>query len=143
MDNLNKTILVLAAIGIPDAAYHAYDEITSYSSRVSQVCDINNFLSCRNVFDSGYTTFAGISLWVYGIVWFPLILVVAYWFIRKKGRVNAYVMLPLLMVGNAFTVYLWYLELGVIHALCPVCISLYSLNYLMTAACLAIALRES
>ena len=47
------------------------------------------------------------------------------------------------MVGNIFTLYLWYLEIDKIHALCPVCISLYCLNYLMTAVCFAAALRES
>jgi uncharacterized membrane protein len=51
-------------------------------------------------------------------------------------------MVPILMVGNVFTLYLWYLELGVIHALCPVCVSLYVLNYLMTAICVAIALKQ-
>ncbi|MDG7024712.1 MAG: hypothetical protein JRN45_09375 [Nitrososphaerota archaeon] len=42
-------------------------------------------------------------------------------------------MVPLLMVGNLFTPHLWYLESAVIHAYCPVCISLYVLNYAMTA----------
>jgi uncharacterized membrane protein len=49
----------------------------------------------------------------------------------------------LLMVGNIFTLYLWYLELVVIGALCPVCIGLYTLNYLMTATCIIAALREN
>jgi uncharacterized membrane protein len=63
-------------------------------------------------------------------------LVLGYWFIRRSGTLRFEVMFPLLMVGNVFTIYLWYLELVKIHALCPVCISLYSLNYLMTAVCL-------
>jgi uncharacterized membrane protein len=146
MDKLSKAFLVLAAIGIAVSIYHAYDEITNYSSPLSRSCDINNFWSCTNVFDSGHTTFPpgsyGISLWVYGVVWFPLMLVLGYWFIKKRGSLRAEVMLPLLMVGNIFTLYLWYLELGVIHALCPVCISLYTLNYVMTAICMAILLRE-
>jgi uncharacterized membrane protein len=143
MDNLNKLVLILAAIGIPDAVYHAYDEITNYSTALGNACNINSVFSCANVFRSGYTSFLGLSLWVYGVVWFPLILLLGYWFVRRRGGINAFVMLPLLMVGNIFTVYpLWYWEFTKIHSFCLVCISMYCLNYAMTAVCMAMVLRE-
>jgi len=142
MDRLSKAFLALAAIGIFVAIYHAYDEITNYSSSISTICNINSFWSCTSVFNSGYTTFLGLSLWVYGVVWFPLMVVLGYWFVRRGGSFRIEVIVPLLMVGNVFTMYMWYLELVKIHALCPVCISMYSLNYLMTAICLWMALRE-
>ena len=134
MDRLAKAFLVIAAIGIPDAAYHAYDEITNYSAPGSNVCNINHFFSCGSVFTSGYTTFLGVSMYVYGLVWFPLMLVLGYLFLSgAMGRnARADVLLLFLMVGNFFTLYLWYLELGVIHAICPVCVSLYCLNYVLT-----------
>jgi len=69
-------------------------------------------------------------------------LVLGYRFTRRGGSLRAEVMVPLLMVGNLFTIYLWYLELVKIHALCPVCISLYTLNYLMTAIALVSYLRD-
>jgi len=147
MDKLSKAFLGLAAIGIPDAVYHAYGEITAYSTSLGNACDINNLFSCSKVFASGYTKFPpgsfGISLWVYVVVWFPLMLILGYWFVRKGGSLRIEVMVPLLMVGNVFTLYLWYLELVKIGALCPVCISLYTLNYLMTAICLVAALKEN
>jgi len=126
-------------VGIPDALYHAYDEITSYSAPGTS-CHINNFVTCIGVFQSGYTKFLGISLWVYGVVWFPLLLAMGIWF-AKRGGLDGGAMLPVLMVGNLFTLYLWYLELGVIHAVCPVCVSLYVLNYAMTAVAVSVALR--
>jgi len=147
MDRLSKAFLALAAVGILDALYHAYGEITAYSTPLGNACNINSVWSCSEVFLSGYTKFPpgsdGISLWVYGVVWFPLMLVLGYWFVRKYGSLRGEIMVPVLMVGNIFTLYLWYLELGVIHALCPVCISLYTLNYLMTAVCIIAALREN
>ena len=147
MDRLSKAFLALAIIGIADALYHAYGEITAYSTPLGNSCTINSIWSCSKVFLSGYTKFPpgayGISLWVYGVVWFPLMLVLGYWFVRKYGSLRGEIMVPVLMVGNIFTLYLWYLELGVIHALCPVCISLYTLNYLMTAVCIIAVLRES
>jgi uncharacterized membrane protein len=145
MDKLSKSFVALASIGILVAIYHGYDEVTNYSAPGATICNINSFFSCGSVFSSGYTTFpphGGLSLFVYGLIWFPLMLGLGLWFTGKRGGVNGVVMVPVLMVGNVFTIYLWYLELGVIHALCPVCVSLYVLNYLMTAVCLVIALRQ-
>jgi uncharacterized membrane protein len=88
------------------------------------------------VFTSGFTKFPpgqyGLSLYVYGLIWFPLMLALGYFTSRKDGSLVGEVLLPVLMVGNLFTLYLWYLELGVIHAVCPVCVSMYALNYVMT-----------
>jgi len=136
MDNLSKFFVATAAVGIPDALYHAYGEITAYSAPGSGVCNINSFLSCGSVFTSGYTKFPpnwGVSMWVYGVIWFPLMLVLGLWFARGGGSIRGEALVPLLMVGNIFTIYLWYLELGVIHAVCPLCVSLYAFNYVLTA----------
>jgi len=69
MDNLNKSFLVLCVAGITLSLYHAYDEITAYSAPFSGACNINSFWSCGNVFTSGYTTFLGLSMYVYGLIW--------------------------------------------------------------------------
>jgi len=147
MDRLSRAFLVLATVGIFDAVYHAYSEFTSYSGYLSNVCSINSFFSCSRVFQSGYTTFPpgsySVALWDYGVVWFPLMLVMGYWFVRRKGSISGLVMVPVLMVGNVFTIYLWDIELATLNALCPVCVSLYVLNYLMTAVCFVALLRES
>jgi uncharacterized membrane protein len=143
MDRLSKLFLIIAGIGIPDAIYHAYGEITAYSAPGSTACNINNVFSCENVFLSGYTKFLGLSLWVYGVVWFPLILILGYWFVKKYGALRFEIMIPLLMVGNIFTVYpLWYYEFTKIHSFCLVCISMYCLNYIMTAIALFLYLRD-
>ncbi len=136
MNRLARAFVILAAVGIAVAIYHGYDEITSYSAPGTGVCNVNSFVSCLNVFQSGYTTFPpgpyGLSMFVYGLIWFPLMVALGVWYGRRTGALKGEVFLPLLMVGNLFTLYLWYLELGVIHALCPVCISMYVLNYAMT-----------
>jgi uncharacterized membrane protein len=137
MDRLSKAFIVTSAIGIAVAIYHGYGEITAYTGPGSTVCNIYGFLSCSSVFSSGDVTFPpgayGLPLYVYGVVWFPLLTALGFWYGRKRGTLNGEVVLPLLMVGNLFTLYLWYVELGVIHALCPVCITLYLLNYIGTA----------
>jgi uncharacterized membrane protein len=135
MDRLSKAFVVLAAVGIVIAVYHGYDEVTSYTGPGSGICNFSIF-SCGNVFASGDTTFPpgpyGLPLYLYGLFWFPLLLYLGVRYGRRLGTLNGDVLVPVLMVGNVFTLYLWYQELVVIHALCPVCISMYLLNYLMT-----------
>ena len=136
MDRLSKAFVVLAVAGLAVAVYHGYDEITTNSALGTGVCNINSVLSCVTVFNSGYTKFPpgpyGVDLYVYGLVWFPLMVVLGYYTSRKSGAVNGEVLVPVLKVGNLITVYLRYLEIAVIHAYCPVCISMYLLNYAMT-----------
>jgi uncharacterized membrane protein len=137
MDRLSKAFIVLAAVGIAVAIYHGYDEVTAYSAPGTGVCNINNVFSCASVFNSGYTKFPlgtyGVDLYVYGLIWFPLMLLLGVRFARKTGTISGEVMVPVLMVGNLFTLYLWYLEIAVIHAYCPVCISMYVFSYALTA----------
>ncbi len=142
MDKLSKAFIILAVLAIPVVIYHAYDEITHYEGLGSGICNISHGISCISVFDSGHTTFLGLSLWVYGAVWFPLILFLGFWFTRKGGSIQGQILVPFLMVGNIFTLYLWYLELGVIHAICPVCVSLYCFNYVLTALGVVALLRD-
>jgi uncharacterized membrane protein len=140
LDRPTRAFVALAAIGIPDAVYHSYDEVTSYSAPGTS-CSLSSLLSCSRVFQSGHTRFLGLSLWVYGIIWFPLLLAMGIWFARSRGGVDVFLALPVLAVGNLFTLYLWYLELVVIRAVCPVCVSMYALNYAMTAIAVFVALR--
>jgi uncharacterized membrane protein len=141
LDRSTGAFIALAAIGIPDAVYHSYDEITSYSAPLTS-CNISSLLNCGRVFQSGHTKFLGLSLWVYGVVWFPLLLAMGIWFARSGGGIDGFWALPVLTVGNLFTLYLWYLELVVIHAVCPVCVSMYALNYAMTAIAVVVAVRQ-
>jgi uncharacterized membrane protein len=133
----SRSFIALSVMGIAVAFNHAYDEITfTFNS-----CNISPSISCGTVFGSGRTTFPppgtvpglqdGISFWVYGVVWFPLCLLVGLWAIRKHGSPIGSVLVPFLMVGNIFTLYPWDIEF-VIGAYCPVCISMYVINYILT-----------
>jgi uncharacterized membrane protein len=141
LDRLTKAFIVIAAIGMVIAVYHGYDEVTAYTGPGSNACNVftnvNPFLSCSTVFASGYATLPpntnGLPLYVLGLVWFPLVGGLGYWYGRKDGKLNAELLAPLLMVGNIFTLYLWFIELGVIHALCPICVGMYLANYILTA----------
>jgi len=125
----SKAFIALSVMGIAVAIYHAYGEITFTLS----ACSLSSALSCTAVFASGYTTVAGIEFWVYGVVWFPMCLLVGLWAIRRYGNPRGSVLAPFLMIGNIFTLYPWYIEIKLLGGVyCPVCVSLYFINYLLT-----------
>ena len=131
--NRAKLFIALAIMGIATAIYHAYGEITFTLTS----CSLTKAFSCAAVFASGYTTVLGISFWVYGVVWFPVCLVLGLWVIGREGVPSASILVPFLMIGNIFTIYPWYIEITILGGLyCPVCISLYCMNYLLTAVSL-------
>ncbi len=69
-------------------------------------------------------------MYVFGLIWFPLILILI---VVTRPEIKGVLIIPLLMIGNLFTIYLWYLEIAVIQHYCIVCITLYVVNYIMTA----------
>jgi uncharacterized membrane protein len=129
LDWRSRAFIALAVMGIADAAYHAYDEITfTFNS-----CQLSKFLSCGGVFGSGFTRVLGVQFWVYGVIWFPLCLLVGFWAINRYGKPLGSVVAPFLMIGNVFTIYPWYIEIKLLNGIyCPVCITLYCINYLLT-----------
>jgi len=138
MDNLAKAYLGLSAVGIAVAVYHAYEEVTQNFNS----CNISHGVSCGNVFASGYVSIFGVPFYVLGLVWFPAMLLIGLWLARARGM-KGEILLPVLMIGNVFTIYLWYLELVRIGAICPVCVTLYIINYAMTLVCATIAFKSS
>ena len=82
-------------------------------------------------------SFFGITYWVFGVVWFPLIFVVGLWSTRLGRDALRTWTLALLSVGNIFTVYLWYLDLVEIRAFTAVYVGLYVTNYALTGLVVA------
>lgn len=136
----SRAFIALSVMGIAVAFYHAYGEITYTLS----ACSLSHAISCAAVFGSGYTRVLGIQFWVYGVVWFPVCLVLGFWAIRRYGSPLGSVLAPVLMVGNIFTIYPWYIEITLLGGVyCLVCISLYCINYLLTAVALLSMSRET
>jgi uncharacterized membrane protein len=138
LERLSATYLAVAAAGIGLAIYVTNEYLTQNFTS----CNINSLFSCGGVYQSGYTSLFGIPFYLMGLVWFPAIfgigLVTSHF---GKKPVNSEILLPVLMVGNIFTAYLWYLELAVIHIICPLCVSLYVVNYALTIIVIAFLLK--
>lgn len=139
MDSLTKGYISASIVGIGLAIYTAYEYVTQTFTS----CSINQQVSCEGVFQSGHTSLFGIPFYIMGLGWFPLVLGAGIATTRfGKRPLNAEFLLPLLMVGNVFTAYLWYLELAVIGIVCPLCVSLYVVNYALTAIMLVSIIKS-
>ena len=112
--------VVVSVLGTAEAVYHAWLE---------RAFTTNPFAVDYSV----YASFLGVPYWVFGVVWFPLLLVLSLWFTGGGRRPLSRLFLALLSVGNFFTVYLWYLDLDVIKVYTTVYVALYVTNYILTA----------
>lgn len=138
MEKLSSAYLIFAGSGIGLAIFTAYEYVTEDF----RTCSISQLFSCGGVAASGHTSLFGIPFYLTGLVWFPLVFVIGLLTSNLgKTSVDGEILLPILMVGNIFTGYLWYLELAVIHIICPLCVGLYGVNYVLTAIVLLPIIR--
>lgn len=129
MNKLSLAFITISALGIILAIVLSYEYITADFT----VCNISSFFSCGAVAASPYSRLFGIPMYIIGLIWFPLLFLVG--LITSsfgKNEINIALSMPLLLLGDIFTVYLWYDQLVLIGKLCPFCISLYLVNYLLT-----------
>jgi len=114
-----KVFIALSAVGVIEALYHAWLE---------KAFTTNTFA----VHYAPYASFFGVPYWIFGVVWYPLMVVVSLW-CTKLGRATlGRWLLALLTIGNLFTVYLWYLDLDVVRAYTALYVALYVTNYILT-----------
>lgn len=111
-------ILILSILGV---ALSAYALVLHYGTGES-ACDFSAYLNCDVVNRGAYSEIAGIPVAVFGILGYLAIGIAA--IVRMRSRpIARYDLLILSIGGFAFSLYLTYLELFVIYALCPVCVA--------------------
>jgi len=123
-------LVVLSAIGLAAsiaALYVHYRLITEpgYTS----FCDVNETVSCEQVFESAYGTVAGVPVAAGGAIWSALVLMLSAWGMRKPksdeaARAAGYVFL-LSTVGLAAVFYFAYASFFVLRQACPLCLTMY------------------
>ncbi|MDG7013099.1 MAG: hypothetical protein JRN11_05470 [Nitrososphaerota archaeon] len=114
----------LSLVGVAEAFVHAWQEnaFTTYWTQVRF---------------SSYASLLGVPYWAFGIVWFPLVLVVGLWVTRFGRDSLRRELMVLLTVGNIFTGYLWFLDLVVVRAFSAEYVGLYVTNYALTGLVIA------
>jgi len=123
-------LIALSALGLVAscaALYVHYRLITDpgYSS----FCDVNETVSCQQVFRSQYGTIAGIPVAAGGAIWSALVLMLSWRGMRtpkseEASRAAGYTFL-LSTIGLAAVFYLAYASFFVLHHVCPLCLTMY------------------
>lgn len=96
------------------------------------VCTINEYVNCDKVNSSPYSEILGVPVALIGLLGFAALFVVGYmgrfypdtWIGERHGLL----LVLLSAAGAAFGVYLTYLELFVILAICPFCVAAFGVN---------------
>ncbi|HET8814014.1 MAG TPA: vitamin K epoxide reductase family protein [Solirubrobacterales bacterium] len=126
--NLRRAIAFFAAIGIGVATY-----ITIVESGGGAPACLAGGGGCKTVAESSYSHIAGINIAIFGIVGYVLILASAF-FANDAARFGGF---AVALGGFGFSVYLTYLELYVIDAICQWCVAsavLMTILFLLNAA---------
>jgi hypothetical protein len=116
--------IFLSAVGVAEAIDHAWLE-NAFTTKLSLISY------------SPYASFFGIPYWVFGVVWFPLMLVIALRTTRFGRKNLGKELLIILSVGNVFTAYLWFLDLLIIGTFTAAYVGLYVTNYGLTGLVVA------
>ncbi len=111
---LRRVIAVIAVLGIGVATY-----ITIADSGGGSPTCLAGGTGCETVASSSYSHIAGINVAVFGIVGYVLIFVSAF-LDNDLGRLGGF---AVALGGFGFSVYLTYLEIFKIEAICQWCVS--------------------
>ena len=119
MNKLNKVFLITNVIGLIDAIY-----LIIVKFATNKALCIQGIGDCWSVNTSRYSTIAGIPLSVIGTFGYLVILLIhlnlnRFEVTRKYGL---YALFGLTLGGFIFSIYLTYLEIAVIKAICPFCV---------------------
>jgi len=134
--SIRSVIYFAAGLGLITSIF---TYVESLEASLQSLCTVNAFVSCSAVAHSGKTTLFGISDSFIGIGGFILILVVAAIAeSRRREMLWPYLLLFLTTGGVALSFYFGYVELGEIHALCPVCLTAYVFGFIAWGGSIAL-----
>lgn len=136
---LHAILPVAIVVGLGFSIFAAYE--TVYPAAES-ACSVSAFVSCSKVDQSAYTTTFGIPDYWAGIVGFAAMLAVDIPLLRTWKPRWLHGLLVLSGLGVVAAVYLAYVELVLISALCIICTGAYLSNVVVFAGAFALYRKE-
>ena len=133
MRKLFVAIGLLAAAGVMISSYALWQH---FAPAGSGFCNVSGRISCDLVNQSQYSEIFGIPVSLIGIIGYTALLVLALAVVFDAGHAHEY--LPWLLAGSigalGFSLYLTYLELFVIGAICILCVASQAIIIVITGA---------
>lgn len=109
--------LLLLVVGILDSSYLTYERF----SGAIPPCSTSLWVDCGKVLRSDYSALFGIPLSLLGLGHYAVLLAVTILLVRSKQAILKKWVLLQSLVGALFSVYLIYIQLGLLHAICVYC----------------------
>lgn len=120
---LTFSLLLLIVLGILDTVYLTWEHFADYVPPCPTHSVLGSWVDCGRVLRSSYSVVLGIPLALYGLAYYLFLLPVVLW----KPRWLIFVT-PLGLIAS---LYLLYLQLFVLHAICLYCIFSAAINLLL------------
>lgn len=117
---VSKLQLIFIVAGIAIAGYLTYVKLFAIEPYCAGVGD------CEAVQTSPYASLLGVPVAIWGL--FTYLVLLGIWFVKRSdwrdlGTLAGMATFLLTLVGVLFSAYLTYLEVAVIHAICPWCVA--------------------
>jgi uncharacterized membrane protein len=115
---INLTVFFLSLAGAADSAYLAYLKFTGSIAACSNIGD------CEAVNNSRYAEIAGIPIALLGVIGYLTILGIALMEVRYPDWKFSLrlVFFGFTLTGTLYSIYLTYVEVAVLQAICPFCV---------------------
>ena len=115
---LKLAIYITSIIGLVDALYLTWVKLTH------RVAFCGTYGGCETVNTSSYASILGIPIAVFGAGAYLVILILL--FLENKGQFwkenSPILVFGITLVGVLYSIYLTYIEIAVLHAICPYCV---------------------
>jgi uncharacterized membrane protein len=134
-ESLHAIILLAAIVGVGLASFALAETV---DPALQHDCSVNVFFSCSKVDQSGQTTILGVPDWSIGLGGFLVLLALDLPLYATWRPPFLYALTGIAAIGVGVSVYLAYIELFRIDALCPVCLSAYLANLIVFVCGLAL-----
>ncbi len=138
MKNQRIIIALLAFLGLFVSAElcYVFYNANFVPNAAPSFCTINNVIDCDAVSKSGFSTFLGVPLSFYGLLFYSFIMFLALFPFQKYDAFKNFknpesYIFTLSTVSVIFSVILAVISMTIIHKVCILCIVLYDVNFLL------------
>jgi uncharacterized membrane protein len=116
--NIRIVSIVLACIGLVDSLYLTWVKVSNRYALCGPIGD------CESVNSSRYSEINGVPIALLGAGAYLLIIVLLALEVRDGiwKEYGPFIVLGITLAGSLYSVYLTYVEIAVIHAICPYCV---------------------
>lgn len=134
-------ILVLALIGVADSSYALFQH---YAPANTSSCDVNETISCTAINQSEYSVLFAVPVAALGIAGYIFMAALpSTMLLRLIGQELALLLLlAVSLVATGFSLWLSYIEIFILRALCPLCVTSQTLVAAITVLALTAVLRR-